>query len=236
MGSWIWDDTIVALGEAGCVAHSLTLSGLEAGVDRADVAKVRLADHVEDVERAVRDLGGPSMLVGHSYSGLLAGIVADRLPGLVARTALVSGFYPRAGRSLLDDWGPDAAARARERDAIEKAGMIWAPPPIDGIAADPGLDAEQAEWLGQRLQPHPGHTITDEVTIRRPITEHTVTVIADAGDDDPRQSLPDWLARNDLSHWTFRSVPEGHWPMLGALPELVTHLAAAASGAHDQTR
>lgn len=235
MGSWIWDDTIRRLDDAGCIAHSLTLTGLSAGTDRADIARVRLADHVEDVERAVRRIGEPLMVVGHSYSGLLAGIVADRMPEHVVHTAIVAGFYPHDGRSLLDDWGPDAETRAAERDDIEQAGMIWAPPPTDGIQADPSLDADQARWLGQRLQPHPGHTITDAAPMQRPVTEQSVTVIADTGDEDPRQSLPDSLAGEDLSNWEFRSVPEGHWPMLGAPDSLVDHLAEAAFNAQSRT-
>ena len=236
MGSWIWDDTIARLREAGCVASSLTLSGLEVGADPVDVAGARLVDHVADVERAVRSVGRPLMIVGHSYSGLLAGIVADRRPDLVLRTTIVCGFYPLDGRSLLDDWGPDAESRAAERAAIEQAGTIWAPPPPEGIASDPGLDAEQAAWLGRRLQPHPGRTITDAVVMQRPITEQSVTVIADAGAGDARQDLPDDIADDDLSHWTFRSVAEGHWPMLGDLSSLVDHLSEAASAARPTDR
>ena len=109
--------------------------------------------------------------------------------------------------------------------------MIWAPPPTEGIASDPSLTSEQAAWLGARLRPHPGHTICDAAAMTLPITRQAVTVIADTGGEDPRVSLPDDLVDEDLAHWDFRSVPTGHWPMLGYPELLVDHLVEIASAA-----
>ena len=106
MGAWIWDDTVERLAEAGCAARSPTLTGLDPQASRSDISQVRLANHVADVERALCAIDEPVMVVGHSYSGLLAGIVADRLPDFAVHTTVVCGFFPRDGRSLLDDWGP----------------------------------------------------------------------------------------------------------------------------------
>lgn len=229
MGAWIWNDTVDRLRRRGCVAHTLTLSGLGDG-ERDDLASVRLADHVDDVMAAVETIGEPLVVVGHSYSGLLAGIAADRAPDRIVRTVVVAGFFPCDGRSLLDDWGSSDAERADERGEIERARMIWAPPPAEGLDADAGLDAEQAAWLGERLVPHPGHTILDPATMRRPITDQAVTVVADMGERDPRATLPDHLDASDLDHWVFRTVPCGHWPMLSC-PELLDEaLLEAAAG------
>lgn len=158
------------------------------------------------------------------------------LHDLAVHTTIICGFYPRDGRSLLDDWGPSDEARAAERSDIEQAGMIWAPPPTDGIESDPSLDAETAAWLGDRLQPHPGRTIFDAATVTRPITEQSVTVIADTGENDPRNSLPSNLADNDLANWGFQSVPEGHSPMLGYPELLVEHLSRIATTASQRQR
>lgn len=229
MGGWIWNDTIGRLAQRECAAHTLTLSGLEAGTAPGDLAAVRLADHVDETVRAVEALGEPLTVVGHSYSGVIAGMVADRLPEQVVHTVIVAGFFPRHGVSLLDDWGSSQEERAAERADIEQAGMVWAPPPADGIEADPGLSGEAARWLGQRLVPHPGRTILDEATMQRPIADQSVTVVADVGDGDPRSTLPDDLAEADLGRWTFRPIPEGHWPMLSCPDQLDDTLLEAAT-------
>ncbi len=229
MGGWIWNDTIERLGRRGAVAHTLTLSGLEAGTSGTELGDVRLADHVGDVVRAARAIDQPLVVVGHSYSGIIAGMVADQLPDRVMQTVIVAGFFPRDGRSLLDDWGSSADERAAERADIEEAGMIWAPPPLAGVEADAGLDATQAAWLGERLVPHPGRTILDAASMQQPISERSVVVIADVGDGDPRATLPDDLENADLDHWRFRSIPVGHWPMLSCPDELDEALLEAAA-------
>ncbi len=229
MGAWIWNDTIERLDRRGAMARTLTLSGLDSETPRGELAEVRLADHVDDAVRAAEAIDQPLMVVGHSYSGVIAGMVADHLPDRVAHTAIVAGFFPRQGRSLLDDWGSSADERAAERSDIEAAGMVWAPPPTEAIAADTGLTGAQAAWLGERLVPHPGWTILDAASMQRPITEQAVTVIADVGDDDPRTTLPDDLANADLGRWRFRSIPVGHWPMLSCPDQLDDALLEAAT-------
>ena len=228
MGAWIWDDTVERLHEAGCPARTLTLSGLASGASAGDLGGIRLADHVAEALDAVRALGEPLTIAGHSYSGLIAGMVADQAPERVVHTVIIAGFYPRDGRSLLDDWSADAGERAAERAAIEQAGMLWAPPPAGGLDADPGLDSAQARWLGRRLRPHPGRTVLDPASMQRSITEQSVTVVA-AG--DPRATLPEDLAGTMTSDWSFRSIPEGHWPMLSHSTELLEILVDAATTA-----
>lgn len=136
-------------------------------------------------------------------------MVADQAPDQVTHTVVVAGFYPRDGRSLLDDWGSDDAGHTAERTSIEQAGMIWAPPATEGLDADPGLNADQARWLGQRLVPHPGHTIVDPVAMQTPITEQPVTVVANVGDGDPSETLPDNLRGEVPDEWTMRTIPAG---------------------------
>lgn len=230
MGGWIWEPTIQRLRTSGVAAHTLTLNGLEPGADQEQLAHVRLDDHVDDAVRVVESIDQSVVVVGHSYSGVVAGIVADRLPDRVVRTVVVAGFFPRDGRSLLDDWGSSADERASERADIERAGVVWAPPPIEGIEADEGLDDDQARSLGERLVPHPGRTILDPARMQRSITERDVTVVADVGSSgDPRSTLPDDLARADLGRWSFRTVPPGHWPMLSCPQQLDQALLEAAT-------
>lgn len=231
MGAWIWQGTIDRLRVAGCRAQTLTLPGLQPEAAPADRAAITLDDHVAAVVQAIDEVGERVLVIGHSYSGVLAGMVADRRPDLVPRIAVVCGFFPRPGRSLLDDWGSAAQERADERAEIERVGMLWAPPPAAGLAADPSLDEADVEWLAQRLVPHPGRAILAPVTMRCPVSEQAVTVIADVGDGDRRSTLPADLADADLSRWDFRPIPAGHWPMLGCPDALEQALVDTATRA-----
>lgn len=210
----------------------LTLGGLAADATTDELATIGLDDHVADTLAVVRGMHGPAVVVGHSYSGLVVGMVADQAPDQVVHTVIVAGFIPRHGRSLLDDWGGDAEARAAERADIEEAGMVWRPPPAEGVTADPGLSPAQARWLGERLSPHPGRTVLDPVSLRRPLTERSVTIVANVGDGDPRSTLPADLADETLDRWRFRSLPAGHWPMLSCPGELHATLIEAATARH----
>ncbi len=83
--------------------EEVTLSGLS---KEADVSEVGLATHVADVLRVLsagdlRDV----VVVGHLYSGIVAGQVADRVPDRVAHTVFVQAFLPHDGKSMLDAFG-----------------------------------------------------------------------------------------------------------------------------------
>jgi pimeloyl-ACP methyl ester carboxylesterase len=71
MGGWVWEPVAERLRDVGYQAHTPTLTGLDA---KDDCAAPGLADHVREVvglldEQDLTDV----VLVGHSYSGLIAG-------------------------------------------------------------------------------------------------------------------------------------------------------------------
>ena len=109
LGGWVWEPVAAPLRERGHAVHPLTLPGLS---DRSTgAAGVGLEDHVEDVvtvleDRDLRDV----VLLGHSYAGLVAGMVADRAPDRVAHTVFLDANVPVDGASMVDGWS--AAGRA----------------------------------------------------------------------------------------------------------------------------
>ena len=66
-----------------------------------------LPDDVAEVRRLVDEAGGPVVLVGHSYSGMVVTELADH-PGVV-HTVYVSAFLPARDQSLIDLFGSDPA-------------------------------------------------------------------------------------------------------------------------------
>lgn len=118
-GGWQWRPVARLLREAGYEVHTPTLTGLGERVHLASPA-VDLETHVADVLNvlAYEDLRGV-VLVGFSYSGMVATAVAERAPARLAHLAYVDAFVPEDGQSLLDMAGPEVAAHfaaiARER-------------------------------------------------------------------------------------------------------------------------
>lgn len=225
MGGWIWADTVARLRAAGHRARTLTLTGLEDGTPGAQAASVSLERHVQDVLvlLASADLTDV-VLVGHSYSGVVVGQVADRAPDRVRRSVHLGSFLPRDGRSLIDDWGADEGARTTERQQIIDDGMLWAPPPAAALAAVPDLGLDARRWLTARLVPHPGRTVLDPARLDAPVTEQPVSYVslAPAG-VDPLADLPPEAAGRLPASWRLRTLASGHWPMV-SVPDALTAL------------
>ena len=232
MGGWIWKDTIRRLADLGIEATTLTLVGLEPELPLDEVADVRLEDHVAQLVDFVRELSDvPVVLVGHSYSGIVIGQVADRVPEKVRRSIHISSFLPRNGRSLIDDWGPDTETRRAERDQIHADGMLWKSPPGEALGGEVDLTDSQRRWLSEHFVPHPGRTILDPARMTHGVTSQPITFVSSAASDaDPRVDLPLEFANGTPERWTLRTMNGGHWPMLTDPAALVTHLVEAANG------
>lgn len=108
MGAWAWESVVPALHDRGHRAHALTLTGLAAGAPSADPADSGLETHVGEVLAFLEGADRRGVvLVGHSYSSLVAALVADRAPDRVARSVHIAGFLPQPGRPLLDAFPPE---------------------------------------------------------------------------------------------------------------------------------
>ena len=160
-------------------------------------------------------------MVGHSYSGIVAGQVTDRVPQRVAHTVYVDAFLPHDGKSLLDAF--DEPQRSEERRQIAENGGRWAAPNVEGAADGHGLTDEQAQWLVARLVDHPGRTVTEPAVMKHPLAKQHATYIVCSFEDSE-----DVAAMRQEANWTFRTLEVGHWPMVAAPDELVTLLDEAA--------
>ncbi|MEE8599724.1 alpha/beta fold hydrolase [Euzebya tangerina] len=215
MGSWIWDETVARLRVARVGVTSVTLQGLAHDLHDDERSSVTLLDHVRQLMDVVVADGRSVVLVGHSYSGLVVGQVADQLGELVRRSVHVSSFLPRDGRSLIDDWGPDEQAREQERQDILAGDLLWAPPPPGALEHEAALSSQQRRWLSQRFVPHPGRTVLDPAAMSAPITAQDVTFVASsAPGSDPSDDLPPEVVDGLPDGWDVRTMNGGHWPML----------------------
>lgn len=225
-GEWGWQDMVGRLQRAGHRALTLTLTGLGPDSLSDGDNDVGLERHIADVLELLEgeDLTD-AVLVGHSYSGLVVGMVTDRASERIRRTIYVASFLPRHARSLIDDWGDDEDARNEERQDILDAGRRWAAPPAEGLAMIADLDEDQRRWLSKNFVTHPGGTVLDDVILRAPVTAQPVSFIATAADGaDPLADLPAELSGGMPGRWRLRTLVSGHWPMMSVPEELVNLL------------
>ena len=127
------------LRDAGHELFTPTYTGLG---DRSHLANpsIDLETHIGDIEAVftfedLRDV----ILVGHSYGGMVATGVADRVPDRIAKLVYLDAFVPRDGESVLDIHGPEsAAADTRAR------------PPRRRRLGDPAEPARAGRFCGGR--------------------------------------------------------------------------------------
>ncbi|TWO71801.1 alpha/beta fold hydrolase [Caenimonas sedimenti] len=138
-GSWThWLRNVEALAAAGrrVLAPDLPGSGesaLPAGAADAD-------DLVDPLAASLREVAGdgPHDIVGFSFGGLTAGLLAQRYHGLVRKLVLVGvpGLGVRGERLKLRTWRDEADAAAREAVHRHNLGvlMLHRPESIDALA------------------------------------------------------------------------------------------------------
>lgn len=223
MGEWVWEPVTQRLRALGHRVHPVTLSGLEN--DAADVSGIGPETHVEDV-LAVLEKGDLSnaVVVGHSYSGIVAGRVADRVLDRVVHTVYVDAFLPRDGESMLDAF-PEPQRKDELRQISENGGR-WPVPDVADAADGHGLSAEQARRLVERMVGHPGRTVSEPVVLSHSLAEQRATYIECSfrGSDGA-------ASMRGQPNWSFRALRTGHWPMISA-PDGLTELLAEVASEH----
>src|SRR3954463_2221710 len=133
---WAWKKMHPLMQAAGHRLVTPTYTGLGGRVTLMNLS-VDLDTHIEDVVNVIkfedlRDI----VLLGHSYGGMVATGVADRVRDRVEQLIYLDAFVPDDGQSLLD---LNESARQHMRE-LAKSGDGWRvppnPPPPDTSAAD----------------------------------------------------------------------------------------------------
>lgn len=222
LGAWAWDDVVTELHAAGHGAHPVTLTGL-ARADGGDGADAGLEAHVQDIVGEVERRGLTRVvLVGHSYSGIPAGMAAQRIGSRLARLILVDANVPVDGRSFVSAlWDGGAMVSA----AIKHNGGLWAPLDAEEFEGQ-GLSSDQVERIVAGSVPHPGASLTEPATLSGPLGDLPTTYIKCLLDGpEPHPAVAEPLRGG---HWNLVEMHTGHWPMFSRPQELTRVLVTAA--------
>lgn len=225
-GAWVWEEVAHGLRARGHSVHVVTLSGLDR--PGTDVSDIGVNTHVEDVNAVLTGLGPEQViLVSHSTSGVVAGVVADGRPDRVVQSVYVEASLPHSGKSVIDAFGEPL--RSAELRAIDENEGRWPVPDVTVVADGQGLTFEQARWLTDRLCGHPGRPLTEQIHLTRPLEEQRATyVVCDLDHFDGRLA-PDVERLRASPNWRFRTLNTGLWPMVSAPGELVALLDEVAA-------
>jgi pimeloyl-ACP methyl ester carboxylesterase len=154
-GAWCWQRVAPALVRAGHHVHALTLTGVG---ERAHLLHpaIDLHTHVTDVLAAMdAQEMDETILVVHSYAGMLGTAVADQRPQRLCHLVYLDATLPEPGESWSSTHAPDTRQARILASRADPQHCFPAPDP-----AVFGLSGEDHAWVLRRQTPHPGGPYT----------------------------------------------------------------------------
>lgn len=156
-GGWLWDAVATLLRAGGATVLTPTLSGVGERVSDGG-PDTNVTTHVAESTELLSP-GDPTVVVGFSYSGLVASRLAAERPEAVARLLLVDAFLPVPGLCFLDLMPAAMAERLRRVAADEGEGWKLPPLPLAAVggtgALEDGVDAGTVDAVLRRRGVHP---------------------------------------------------------------------------------
>jgi pimeloyl-ACP methyl ester carboxylesterase len=152
-GAWqsagTWDLLTPLLEKHGHRVIRPVLNGL--GTDQSQLSpETALSQHVEDVSVQLRNLPGESILVGHSYAGMIISGVVEAVPNQVRALVFLDAFIPEDGQSVLDMIPPETGNYFRQ--VAREHGEGWRLPGGEAQLDLWGLNAGEArDFVRSRL-------------------------------------------------------------------------------------
>lgn len=204
-GGWSWEKVAIRLRASGHEIYVPTLSGLS---ERSHLAKfpIDLDTHIADVANEIefKDLENVT-LIGHSYGGIVATGVAEKMLRRLSAIVFLDAFVPNDNTSFSDidpNWN--------------EQGPLVAPPPFP-------LPKE----IAAKVTPQPIRTMTQKIRVTGAYEKiKQKTYIVCTGWNGPFGDIA-LKFRSDPA-WTVREIDSGHdapWEAPEKLSELLIEAA-----------
>jgi pimeloyl-ACP methyl ester carboxylesterase len=212
---WAWKKVRPLLRAAGHEVFTPTYTGLGERAHHASPA-VDLETHIRDVLGVVEFEGLRDIaLLGHSYGGMVATAVADRVPERVKQLIYLDAFVPGNGQSLLDlrspGPGPVAVGGASEDWLVAPN-----PPPPDTSAID-------LAWITPLRRPQPVKTFSQPLQLRHPDLKLPRSYIYCTRKTPDDVFLQFSVRFKSDPHWRYYEIDASHSPNVTA-PEALVRL------------
>lgn len=217
---WSWKKMHPLMAAAGHRLITPTCTGLGER-DHLANPSIDLQTHVQDLLGVIKyEQLNDIVLVAHSYGGMVATGVVDRVPERIRKLIYVDAFVPKDGQSLMDLVPAAAAQRMREG---AKAGDGWRVPP-NQIPSD--TSPEDVAWLQGFRVPQPIKTFESPVRLAREPQLPRAYISC------KRSALGDtfkpFLERAQREGWPVREIEASHSAQVTAPEELARLLQTLA--------
>ncbi len=199
-GGWCWGEVGALLSGRGHRVYAPSLCGQ--GERRGQLTRdVGLGTHVTDLADLLwfDDLTDVHLVL-HSYAGVLAGPVAQRVGERLTSVTFAGAFLTGPGECLLDVEPPDTAARYRQ--LVGTHGEGWYVPASAAFLDQWGVPERLRAWVAPRLTDFPFRCLTEPAEYDPVALEHLRKVYL----RHTRPPLP------GLAHSTERAAAAG-WPI-----------------------
>jgi pimeloyl-ACP methyl ester carboxylesterase len=154
---WAWKKMRPLLRAAGHEIFTPSYTGLG---ERTHLAspEISLETHIQDVANVLfyEDLTD-IVLIGHSYGGMVATAVADRVSERIRKVIYLDAFVPHDGQALRD-LAPGSRVSQMAAETADNWLVAPNPPPVDTAASD-------LEWITPRRHPQPRKTFEQPVKL-----------------------------------------------------------------------
>jgi pimeloyl-ACP methyl ester carboxylesterase len=220
---WAWKKVRPLLRAAGHEVFTPTYTGLG---ERAHLVSrsVTLDTHIADVLGVIEceDLS-EIVLVGHSYGGMVATGVADRVPERISKLVYLDAFVPESGQCLSDLLPPQVRAGRQEAAPVQGDGWLVAPNP-----PPPDTSPEDTAWITPRRRWQPTGCFSQPIVLRNgaappPRAYIYCTRIA------PEDTFGQFARRfRSAPGWQFLEIDASHSPNVTAPEALVRILDQVA--------
>ena len=216
-GSWCWTRVRRLLAAGAHRVFTPTLTGVgershllsrDVGLDThvADVANLMIWEDLRDI-----------VLVGHSYGGIVARHVADRMPDRINSLIYLDAFVPENGNALCD-YLPDNGKRDRELAVAHGDG--WKVPLLPASVF--AVNAADAAWVDRQCTMHPLSSFEAPARISGACDGvPTIGYILACGHDGP---FGQFYAKAGERRWWQEELACGHDVMLDMPNELTALL------------
>jgi pimeloyl-ACP methyl ester carboxylesterase len=208
-GGWCWKKVTPLFRQTGHEVYTPTFTGMG---DRSHLhaRAVNLETHIRDIVQLLEyeDLYD-TILVGHSYAGMVISGTAEVVPHRIARLVYLDAFIPEDGEhtyELMSDNGEYQSNRARTE------GDGWFIPSL--TPAELGVtDPADTAWMNARLTPISAATFEQAIRLRNPNARRIPRSFIHTSDYfDPM------AARAKTAGWDFHELKVGHDAMITAPP------------------
>jgi pimeloyl-ACP methyl ester carboxylesterase len=185
--------------------------------------EITLETHIQDLLGVIKfeDLSDIT-LVAHSYGGMVATGVVDRVPERIHRLIYVDAFVPQHGQSMLD-LVPDSHREMLRKGLAEGDG--WRVPPMP---VPPDTAPEDRQWIERLRMPQPLHCFDMPLQLQRGDTKVPRTYIY-ALRAPPADPFRPFAERAKRENWDYREIDASHSPHVTVPKALARMLEESAA-------